>query len=273
MSTEIKVPTLPESVADATIVAWHKKPGEAVSRDEVLVDVETDKVVLEVPAPHDGVLESIVEEEGSVVVAEQLLGTLKQGEAQAKGDTSEESTDAKPADDAQGGGATSPSVRKMLDENGLRAADVKGTGSNGRITQDDVQAHLDSQKSAPAAADKSAPAPSAAPAAPAKASDTKSASKKTMPEMDEGERAERRVPMTRLRAKIAERLLHASQSTAMLTTFNEVNMKPLIDLRGQYKDAFEKAHGVRLGFMSLFVKAAAEALKRFPEVNASIDGD
>ncbi|MCB1753949.1 MAG: 2-oxoglutarate dehydrogenase complex dihydrolipoyllysine-residue succinyltransferase [Gammaproteobacteria bacterium] len=264
MSTDIKVPTLPESVTDATIVAWHKKPGEAVSRDDVLVDVETDKVVLEVPAPHDGVLESIVEDEGSVVVADQLLGTLKEGAAQASDSGDEESAE-EPAAEGKGG-ATSPSVRKMLDEHGLSAADIKGSGSKGRITQADVQAHLDSQAAAPAAkpaAAKQAPAPAAP--APAAA--------RIVPAVADGERAERRVPMTRLRAKIAERLLHATQSTAMLTTFNEVNMKPLIDLRGKYKDSFEKVHGVRLGFMSLFVKAAAEALKRFPEVNASIDGD
>ncbi len=263
MSTEIKVPTLPESVTDATIVAWHKKPGEAVSRDDVLVDVETDKVVLEVPAPHDGVMESIVEDEGSVVVADQLLGLLAEGSAPAATPAATEST----ADEGETGGATSPSVRKMLAENNLQASDVKGSGPNGRITNEDVAAHIAAgSTAAPAAAAAPAPtpAPAPAPAAPPSAPPVMIA---------DGDRTERRVPMTRLRSKIAERLMHASQTTAMLTTFNEVNMKPLMDLRKVHKDQFEKAHGVRLGFMSMFVKAAAEALKRFPDVNASIDGN
>lgn len=251
MSTEIKVPTLPESVADATIVAWHIKPGESISRDDVLVDVETDKVVLEVPAPFDGVLESIIEDEGSVVLADQLIGIFKEGSAKAAPVASTESTD------ADAGGPTSPSVRKMLAENNLQAGDIKGTGSNGRISKEDVEAHLASATAAPA------PAPVAAKPAPAAAA----------PVVVPGERTERRVPMTRMRTRIAERLLEASQSTAMLTTFNEVDMKPLMDLRKQYKDQFEKSHGVRLGFMSMFVKAASEALKRFPDVNASIDGN
>lgn len=254
MSTEIKVPTLPESVADATIVAWHIKPGESISRDEVLVDVETDKVVLEVPAPFDGVLESIVEDEGSVVIAEQLIGTFKEGSAAAPA-ASAASTGS--SDDSATGGPTSPSVRKMLTENNLQADDVKGTGANGRISKEDVEAHL-----ASSAAAAPAPAPAAAKPAPAPA-----------PVVVAGERTERRVPMTRMRTRIAERLLEASQGTAMLTTFNEVDMKPLMDLRKQYKDQFEKSHGVRLGFMSMFVKAAAEALKRYPDVNASIDGN
>lgn len=254
MSTEIKVPTLPESVADATIVAWHIKPGESISRDEVLVDVETDKVVLEVPAPFDGVLESIVEDEGSVVIAEQLIGTFKEGSAAAPA-ASAASTGS--SDDSATGGPTSPSVRKMLTENNLQADDVKGSGANGRISKEDVEAHL-----AGSAAAAPAPAPAAAKPAPAAA-----------PVVVAGERTERRVPMTRMRTRIAERLLEASQGTAMLTTFNEVDMKPLMDLRKQYKDQFENSHGVRLGFMSMFVKAAAEALKRYPDVNASIDGN
>lgn len=264
MSTEIKVPTLPESVSDATIVAWHKKPGESVSRDEVLVDVETDKVVLEVPAPHDGVLEKIIEDEGSVVVADQLLAIVAKGDGAAASSSAEAPAEEASSDDDEGeaGGATSPSVRKLLAEHNLDASDVKGSGPNGRITKEDVLAAAKSGSSAPASAPpepaKSAPAP--APSAPSAA-------------VPMGEREERRVPMTRLRARIAERLMHATTSTAMLTTFNEVNMKPLMDLRSQYKDAFEKNHGVRLGFMSMFVKAATEALKRFPDVNASIDGN
>ncbi len=255
MSTEIKVPTLPESVADATIVAWHIKPGESISRDEVLVDVETDKVVLEVPAPFDGVLESIVEDEGSVVIADQLLGIFKEGSAAAATPAA-----AVPAEDAAAGGPTSPSVRKMLAENNLQAGDVTGSGPNGRISKEDVDAHLAGSKAAPATA------PAAAPKAPAAAA-------AAAPVVVSGERTERRVPMTRMRTRIAERLLEASQGTAMLTTFNEVDMKPLMDLRKQYKDQFEKSHGVRLGFMSMFIKAAAEALKRYPDVNASIDGN
>lgn len=263
MSTEIKVPTLPESVSDATIVAWHKQPGEAVSRDEVLVDVETDKVVLEVPAPHDGVLEKIVEEEGSVVVADQLLAVLAEGSASAAA-PAESTPAADAADEGEAGGATSPSVRKLLAEKGLEASDVKGTGPNGRITKEDVEA------AAKAGGASAAPAPAPAASSPAPAPAAPSAPVAAMPM---GEREEKRVPMTRLRARIAERLMHATTSTAMLTTFNEVNMKPLMDLRSQYKDAFEKNHGVRLGFMSMFVKAATEALKRFPDVNASIDGN
>ncbi len=265
MSTEIKVPTLPESVTDATIVAWHKKAGEAVSRDDVLVDVETDKVVLEVPAPHDGVLESIVEEEGSVVVADQLLALLAEGDAPAAAAPASQESQADAAEEEGAtGGPTSPSVRKMLAENNLQASDVKGSGPNDRITKDDVQAHLDSLAATPAAPVSPEPvAPVSAPAAPSI----------SIPVAADGDRPQRRVPMTRLRARIAERLLHAKQSTAMLTTFNEINMKPLIDLRKRFKDQFEKSHDVRLGFMSMFVKASAEALKRFPEVNASIDGN
>ena len=278
MSTEIKVPALPESVADATVVAWHKQPGEAVARDEVLVDIETDKVVLEVPAPADGVLESIAEGDGATVVAEQLLGTIAAGAAAETGAATTAAADAATDDGAAGAGAasgepqTSPAVRKLLEENGLSAADVAGSGKNGRITREDVQAHLTKPRpaaaAAPAATPAPAPAPAAAPAAPlAAAAPTGGA----VPLGDE-ERPQKRVPMTRLRARIAERLLHAKNSTAMLTTFNELNMQPVMELRKRYKDQFEKSHEVRLGFMSFFVKAAAEALKRFPEVNASIDG-
>ena len=272
MSTEIKVPVLPESVADATILAWQKKPGEAVKRDEVLVEVETDKVVLEVPAPVDGVLATIVADEGAVVTADELLGTVTEG-AVADTTVAANAPSAAPVDapaaeaaNSATGGATSPSVRQMLAENNLQAADVQGTGRVGRITKSDVQAAAGGgNAAAPAAAaavSQPAPAPAPAPAAapPAVAA-------------VEGERQQRRVPMTRLRARIAERLLEASQSTAMLTTFNEVDMQPVKELRAQFKDQFEKTHNVRLGFMSIFVKAATEALKRFPDINASIDGD
>ena len=259
---------LPESVADATILAWQKKPGDAVKRDEVLVEVETDKVVLEVPAPADGVLASIVADEGAVVTAQELLGTLDEGAvAAAPAAPAPSAAPAESASTAATGGATSPSARQLMSEHNLTADQVAGSGKNGRISKTDVQAHLNSG-AATQASSTAAPAPvveTAAAVAPA------SAAAAVMPAP--GERTERRVPMSRLRARIAERLLQASQSTAMLTTFNEVDMQPIKDLRAQYKDQFEKAHGVRLGFMSIFVKAATEALKRFPDINASLDGD
>lgn len=247
MSVEIKTPQLPESVADALVVKWFKQAGDAVEQDEPLVEIETDKVVLEVPAPSSGVLESIVEAEDSTVVSDQLLGTIKAGAvaaAPAAAPTEATPAAAEPAA-ASSAGQTSPAVRKALDEKGLSAGDVSGSGKNGRVLKEDVAAAGASKASTPAAA-------TAAPV---------------------GERVEERVPMTRLRKRIAERLLEATQTTAMLTTFNEVNMQPLMEMRTKYKDQFEKAHDARLGFMSLFVKAASIALQRFPEVNASIDGD
>jgi 2-oxoglutarate dehydrogenase E2 component (dihydrolipoamide succinyltransferase) len=249
MSVEIKTPQLPESVADALVVKWFKQAGDAVEQDEPLVEIETDKVVLEVPAPSSGVLESIVEAEDSTVVSDQLLGTIKAGAVAAAPEAAPAPTEATPAAAepaaASGAGQTSPAVRKALDEKGLSAGDVSGSGKNGRVLKEDVAAAGASKTSTPAAA-------TAAPV---------------------GERVEERVPMTRLRKRIAERLLEATQSTAMLTTFNEVNMQPLMEMRTKYKDQFEKTHDARLGFMSLFVKAASIALQRFPEVNASIDGD
>ncbi|WP_434355922.1 2-oxoglutarate dehydrogenase complex dihydrolipoyllysine-residue succinyltransferase [Parasalinivibrio latis] len=258
MTIEILVPDLPESVADATVATWHKKPGEAVARDEVLVDIETDKVVLEVPAPEEGVLEEIIEEEGATVLSKQLIARLKPG-AVAGEPTADKPAEAEASPDKrhtaslteESNDALSPAVRRLLAEHSLEASAVKGTGVGGRITREDVEAHL---KSTPSAAPASAPA-QAEPA----------------PVM--AERSEKRVPMTRLRKRVAERLLEAKNSTAMLTTFNEVNMKPIMDIRKQYKDAFEKRHDIRLGFMSFYVKAVVEALKRYPEVNASIDGD
>ena len=272
MSTEIKVPTLPESVADATVLTWHKAPGDAVQRDEVLVDIETDKVVLEVPSPSDGTLESIAQEEGATVTADQLLGMVAAGAAAAAPAPSEAVPAA--AEDSgsdSGGGQTSPAVRKLLVEHRLNADDVKGSGKNGRITKEDVLAHVNSQ--APAAA-----APSSAPVASAPASDSSAIKFAAAPSaggvnLADEERTQRRVPMTRLRARIAERLMQATTQTAMLTTFNEVNMQPLMELRKEFKDRFQEQHGVKLGFMSMFVKAAAEALKRYPDVNASIDGN
>ncbi|OXX56585.1 dihydrolipoamide succinyltransferase [Vibrio sp. V12_P9A6T4] len=255
MTIEILVPDLPESVADATVATWHKKPGEAVARDEVLVEIETDKVILEVPAPEAGVLEAIIEQEGATVLSKQLLAKLKPG-AVAGEPTKDTTNDTEPSPDKrhkatltdETNDALSPAVRRLLAEHGLEASQVKGSGVGGRITREDVDAHLAAAKSASAVAS-SQPEPVVAMA-----------------------RSEKRVPMTRLRKRVAERLLEAKNSTAMLTTFNEVNMKPIMDLRKQYQGLFEEKHGIRLGFMSFYVKAVTEALKRYPEVNASIDG-
>ncbi len=243
-ATDIKVPVLPESVADATIATWHVKVGEAVEQDQNLVDIETDKVVLEVVAPSAGVLSEILFEEGATVLAEQAIAKFVAGAVAAAAPV------AAAADSGAESDALSPSVRRLLAEKGLDAASIKGTGKGGRVTKDDVEKSL---KSVPAA--KAASTTTEAPAVPM------------------GERTEKRVPMTRLRKTIANRLLEAKNSTAMLTTFNEINMKPIMDLRKQYQESFEKRHGIRLGFMSFYVKAVTEALKRFPEVNASIDGD
>ncbi|KZN66613.1 dihydrolipoamide succinyltransferase [Pseudoalteromonas luteoviolacea CPMOR-1] len=245
---DIKVPVLPESVADATIATWHVQPGEAVSRDQNLVDIETDKVVLEVVAPEDGVMGEHLHAEGDTVLGEQVIGKLSAGGAPAAAPAT---SDAAPATSDENADVLTPSVRRLIAEKGLDASQIKGSGKGGRITKEDVDAFL----KAPAAKPAAAPAKAAAPAAPV------------------GDRTQKRVPMTRLRKTIANRLLEAKNSTAMLTTFNEVNMKPIMDLRKQYKDVFEERHGIRLGFMSFYVKAVTEALKRFPEVNASIDGD
>lgn len=258
MTIEILVPDLPESVADATVATWHKQAGDSVSRDDILVEIETDKVILEVPAPEDGVLEAIVEEEGATVLAKQVLAKLKPGAVageptQDKTETTEASPDKRHTASLseESNDALSPAVRRLMAEHNLDAADVKGTGVGGRITREDVDAYL-SNKSSATAAKSEASAELEQPAA---------------------ARSEKRVPMTRLRKTVANRLLEAKNSTAMLTTFNEVNMKPIMDLRAQYKDQFEKRHDTRLGFMSFYVKAVTEALKRYPEVNASIDGD
>ncbi|MDP4945831.1 MAG: 2-oxoglutarate dehydrogenase complex dihydrolipoyllysine-residue succinyltransferase, partial [Alishewanella sp.] len=248
---EIKVPVLPESVADATIATWHVKTGEAVSRDQVLVDIETDKVVLEVVAQADGVMGEIIHDTGATVTAEEVIGKMEAGGAPAakKEEAPAEKAAAAPAADDSSDDALSPSVRRMISEKGLDASKIKGTGKNGRVTKEDVEKFV------------AAPAKAAAPATAA------------APVVAAGDRSQKRVPMTRLRKTIANRLLEAKNSTAMLTTFNEVNMKPIMDLRKQYQDVFEKRHGIRLGFMSFYVKAVTEALKRFPEVNAAIDGD
>jgi 2-oxoglutarate dehydrogenase E2 component (dihydrolipoamide succinyltransferase) len=273
MSTEIKAPQFPESVADGTVATWHKAVGEAVSRDELLVDIETDKVVLEVVAPADGVLTAIHKDVGETVLSEEVLGIFEAGAAaSAAAPAAAEpaapaptaGTAEEPAAPAGPGGAASPAARKAASELGVELAQVRGSGRDGRITKEDVEKAAATPAPAPAAA---APA---APAAPA------SETLQRLPGVGqvEGERPERRVPMTRLRASIARRLVEAQQTAAMLTTFNEVNMQPIMDLRARYKDEFEKAHnGTRLGFMSFFVRAATEALKRFPAVNGSIDGN
>lgn len=255
MSIEIKAPTFPESVADGTIATWHKQPGEACSADDLIVDIETDKVVLEVVAPEDGVISEILKGEGDTVLSDEIIAKFTAGAAGASAPAA--ASAAAPAGDADKVG---PAARKLIEENGLDASAIPGTGKNGGITKEDVQNFI-KNGAAPAPA---APAAAPAPAAPTAPSVNVAA----------GERVEKRVPMTRLRATIAKRLVEAQQNAAMLTTYNEVNMKPIMEMRKQYKDLFEKTHnGTRLGFMSFFVKAATEALKRFPAVNASIDGN
>ncbi|WP_336334352.1 2-oxoglutarate dehydrogenase complex dihydrolipoyllysine-residue succinyltransferase [Pseudomonas putida] len=260
MAIEIKAPTFPESVADGTVATWHKQPGDAVKRDELIVDIETDKVVLEVLATADGVLGAIVKGEGDTVLSDEVLGSIVEGGAAAAAPAAAPAAAAPAAAAADAGEddpVAAPAARKLAEENGIDLATVAGTGKGGRITKEDVVAAVANKKSAPAPAAKPAAAAAAAPVVVAA-----------------GDRTEKRVPMTRLRAKIAERLVEAQSSMAMLTTFNEVDMTEVMALRSKYKDLFEKTHnGVRLGFMSFFVKAATEALKRFPAVNASIDGN
>ncbi|MBL8250812.1 MAG: 2-oxoglutarate dehydrogenase complex dihydrolipoyllysine-residue succinyltransferase [Candidatus Competibacter sp.] len=285
MTIEVKVPSLPESVSDGTLVNWKKKPGEAVKRGENLVDLETDKVVLDIPAPADGVLGDILRQEGEIVTTGDVIATLAEGEtaqaapagAAAPVPTPAPAAASTPVAEADLDGL-SPAVRRLAAEHGLDIAKVAGSGRGGRVTKADVLAFLEGgQPARPAAAPapaapvaRAVPVPAApAPAAPAPAAPAPAA----LVAPDPHGRLEQRVPMTRLRARIAERLLQAKNSTAMLTTFNEINMKPVMDLRNRYKDDFEKKHGVRLGFMGFFVKAVIEALKRYPAVNGSIDGN
>ena len=262
MSIEIKAPSFPESVADGTVATWHKQVGEPCGRDELIADIETDKVVIEINAPSEGTLTEIIKPEGEIILSNELIARFEAGAvAKAPAPAVAEPV----ADQAQTDVELiiSPAAKKMMAENTITDSEVKGSGKAGRVTKEDVQAVIDQRAGAAVAAPVvSAPvASSAAPSVP-------------MPALTGGDRLERRVPMTRLRARIAERLLTATQTTAMLTTFNEVNMQPVMELRAKYKAQFEKAHnGTRLGFMSFFVRAATEALKRFPAVNASIDGD
>jgi len=250
MQVEIKVPQLPESVSEGTLGDWHKQVGDAVAVDENIVDLETDKVVLEIVASKAGVIESMAFATGDIVNAGDVLGVINTEAASAPA--------AAPIEDDSAKVRVSPAVRKMLNENDLSINDVQGTGKKGAILKADVEQHLKQQ-----------PAPAAAAAPPAAQTPTPTPSAAPIPA---GGRNDRRVPMSRLRAKIAERLKQAQNTAAILTTFNEVNLKPLMDTRAAYRDAFEKAHGVKLGMMSFFTAASVEALKRFPAVNASVDG-
>ncbi len=254
MIIEVQVPQLSESVAEGTLASWKKKIGEAVARDEILIDIETDKVVLEVPSPGAGVLVEIVKADGETVVSGELIARIDTEATAAAGAPAAAPAAAAPAAapaaaSSAPAGTASPAARKILDEKGIAAADVAGSGRGGRVTKEDA-----------VAAQPKAAAPAAKVAAPAV-------------EIALGDRTEQRVPMTRLRARIAERLLQSQQTNAILTTFNEVNMAPVMALRKQYGEKFEKAHGVRLGFMGFFVKAACAALQKFPVLNASVDGN
>lgn len=262
MTVEIKAPQLPESVPDGTIATWYKNVGDSVSRDEPLVDIETDKVVIEVVAPADGVLTEILKDSGETIVSNEAIANIAAGAAAAAAPAVEApvaganaAATAPAGSEAEGDSLLSPAARKMAEENNLDVTTIKGTGKDGRVTKEDVINHLSGQS---AAAVTTAP--------PAAATGDLSA--------NNAGRIEERVPMSRLRAKVAERLLTATQTTAMLTTFNEVNMQPVMNIRNRYKEEFERTHdGVRLGFMSFFVRASIEALKRYPAVNASIDGN
>ena len=255
MSIEIKVPLLPESITDATVSKWYKQPGDTVARDESLVDLETDKVMLEVPAPADGVLKEILKPEGETVLANDVIGIIGEVTAVKAEVPAKKESEKEPAEKPVSGTTAqlSPALRRLVAEHNLDISQIKGTGKDGRITKEDVKKLIHRKKEAEK--------PTVPPELPITISGTIS-----------GERVEKRVPMSRLRARIAERLLDVKQTTAMLTTFNEVNMQPVMELREKYKEQFEKTHGVKLGFMSFFVKSATEALKRFPAVNACIDG-
>ena len=250
---EIRTPTFAESISEGTVATWHKAVGERVKRDDVLLDIETEKVVIEIFAPADGVVAEILKAEGDVVESEDLLGRLQEVEADEAGETVAPSTEALP----QAPVVASPAARKLAAEEGIDLAMVDGSGRDGRITKDDVQREVNEAQEAAAAAIEAEPEPTA-----------------TVAEPDTGERVERRVPMTRLRASIAARLVEAQQTAAMLTTFNEVDMGPIMTMRRRYGDEFRERHnGTKLGFMSFFVRACVESLKRFPAVNATIDGN
>ena len=253
MTIKIKAPTLPESVPDGTIATWYKNIGDNVSRDELLVDIETDKVVIEVVSPKDGVLKEIIKNAGDTIVSNEAIGALIEGSNDLISGKAKESLGIKDIASHEEP-IVSPAAKKLIEESNLDSEVIEGSGKDGRITKEDVVSHLAAE----------APIPS---------SSLEAEISSDLPISSEG-RVEERVPMSRLRATVAKRLLHATQSTAMLTTFNEVNMRPIIDIRTKYKEEFEKSHeGVRLGFMSFFVRASIEALKRYPAVNASLDGN
>jgi 2-oxoglutarate dehydrogenase E2 component (dihydrolipoamide succinyltransferase) len=271
MTVEVKVPTLPESVADGTLVNWKKRPGDSVTRGENLVDLETDKVVLDIPAPADGVLGPILRQEGDTVATGEVIATLEESDGATVDAPPVAAADQAPVAAAADLEELSPAVRRLVAEHGLNISKMAGSGRGGRITKADVLAYLETPRSGVVA---SSSAPKAASAA-APVALVPAVVAPTSPTVapDALGRLEQRVPMTRLRARVAERLLMAKNTTAMLTTFNEINMKPVLDLRARYKDEFEKKHGVRLGIMGFFVKAVVEALRRFPAVNGSIDGN
>ena len=263
MTIEILVPDLPESVADATVATWHKKVGDTVKRDEVIVEIETDKVVLEVPALSDGVLAEVVQAEGETVVSKQLLGkipTAQEGDVSSA--TLKATNEPTPSDRQNAAIENShnhnadqgPAIRRLLAEHDLQADQIQGSGVGGRLTREDIEREIAKRQAL-------------------QAKQEAATEQNTISTVAYSARSEKRVPMTRLRKRIAERLLEAKNTTAMLTTFNEVDMQPIMTLRKTYGEKFEKQHGVRLGFMSFYIKAVVEALKRYPEVNASIDGD
>ena len=263
MTIEILVPDLPESVADATVATWHKKVGDTVKRDEVIVEIETDKVVLEVPALSDGVLSEVVQAEGETVVSKQLLGKISTAqEGDVSSATLKATNEPTPSDRQHAAIENShnhnadqgPAIRRLLAEHDLQADQIQGSGVGGRLTREDIEREIAKRQAL-------------------QAKQEAATEQNTISTVAYSARSEKRVPMTRLRKRIAERLLEAKNSTAMLTTFNEVDMQPIMTLRKTYGEKFEKQHGVRLGFMSFYIKAVVEALKRYPEVNASIDGD
>lgn len=263
MTIEILVPDLPESVADATVATWHKKVGDTVKRDEVIVEIETDKVVLEVPALSDGVLAEVVQAEGETVVSKQLLGKISTAqEGDMSSATLKATNDPTPSDRQNAAIENShnhnadqgPAIRRLLAEHDLQADQIQGSGVGGRLTREDIEREIAKRQAL-------------------QAKQEAATEQNTISTVAYSARSEKRVPMTRLRKRIAERLLEAKNSTAMLTTFNEVDMQPIMTLRKTYGEKFEKQHGVRLGFMSFYIKAVVEALKRYPEVNASIDGN
>ncbi len=253
MATDITVPVFPESVTEGTILTWHKQPGEKVARDELLAEIETDKIVFEVPAPADGVLAEIKAPVGATVKSGEVLGHLDMSASgtAAASKPATEKPPSKPTPPAM------PAAKRLMREQGIDERKISGSGKGGRVLKEDVLKHVDATEPMPAVS-----VPEAKPAAPA-----------APPAMPAGERPEKRVPMTRLRKRIAERLVEAQHTAAILTTFNDVNMQPVMELRARHRERFEKEHGVRLGFMSFFVKASIEALRHFPEVNASIDGE